>query len=115
MAAGAGPACRKEPVMRIRRHAVVLLLAGSLLGVSAAPASTFRGENPSSESRPAMRSAMDLFRHLESLLRSLWSKNGCHIDPWGMCETDPGSSGSSAPLNKEGCAIDPAGGCLAGH
>jgi hypothetical protein len=101
--------------MRIRRHTVVVLVVATLLGVSAAPASAFRGVEPSSEPRPAVRSAMDLFRHLESLLRRIWSKNGCQIDPWGTCETDPASNGFSTPVNKEGCSIDPWGGCTGGH
>ena len=83
--------------MRIRRHTVVLLVVGFLLAVSTTPASAFRGVDSGSESRPAARNAMDLFRHLESLLRRIWSKNGCHIDPLGRCVT--GSAQTSPPDN----------------
>lgn len=36
-----------------------------------------------------------------------WLKEGCGIDPWGLCKTvfSPGSS------NEEGCIIDPWGRC----
>jgi hypothetical protein len=81
--------------MRTRRQPVVLfLLVGFLLGVSAAPASEVRRVVPRDESTTAVHSAMDLLRHLENLLASFWSKNGCQIDPWGACVKDTGGSGS---------------------
>ncbi len=52
---------------------------------------------------------------------SLWAKNGCSIDPGGICAPSPNSSGHSAvPVPSgsnldEGCALDPGGRTCGGH
>jgi hypothetical protein len=50
---------------------------------------------------------------------SLWVKNGCSIDPGGLCATSP-ISHPPAPVPSEssldaGCGIDPSGGTCGGH
>lgn len=45
---------------------------------------------------------------LWSFLASLWSKNGCQVDPQGRCV--PGT-GSATPTAKNGCQVDPNGNC----
>jgi len=50
---------------------------------------------------------------------SVWAKNGCSLDPGGLCATNstsqplaPVPSGSSL---EEGCALDPGGRTCGGH
>jgi hypothetical protein len=50
---------------------------------------------------------------------NLWAKNGCSLDPGGLCAPNPTShslppvpSGSSL---EEGCSIDPGGRTCGGH
>jgi hypothetical protein len=50
---------------------------------------------------------------------SLWAKNGCSIDPGGLCATNP-TSHSLAPVPsgsslEEGCSLDPGGRTCGGH
>jgi hypothetical protein len=50
---------------------------------------------------------------------SLWAKNGCSIDPGGLCAANP-TSHSLAPVPSgnsldAGCGIDPSGGTCGGH
>jgi hypothetical protein len=50
----------------------------------------------------------DVLLRLWDRLSSLWSKNGCQIDPNGLCKSAP------APATGDnGCGIDPSGQC--GH
>jgi len=103
--------------MRNCRYTAVLLVVGFLLGASAAPASVARRAARGNETTPAVRSAMDLLHQLASLLVSLYSKEGCHIDPLGGCI--PGSAtaptGDSTSNGDVGCQIDPWGGCAGGR
>jgi hypothetical protein len=85
-------------VRSILRRTLPLLVLGLLLapGIStAAP----RAQSP----------AGNLLGWLRGTLVSLWSKNGCQVDPNGQCIT---SSGTSTPKN--GCEVDPNGRCLDG-
>ena len=61
------------------------------------------------------------FTHLGiwAWVTNLWAKNGCSIDPGGLCATNPTSqpfasvpSGSSLDA---GCGIDPGGSPCGGH
>ena len=107
--------------MRILRHTVVLLLVGLAFVVSPASALGARVTAPRDESKPTVHNALDFLHDLGSLVTSLWSKNGCHIDPWGVCVSGTGESGATAPAgdgaakSDEGCAIDPWGGCAGGR
>src|SRR6185295_2859627 len=121
MEAGVEPPSRKEPVMRTLRHIVVLLLLALTLGVSAASASGPRASAPRDEPRPAVHSALDLLHRLGSLFTSVWSKNGCEIDPLGRCVKGTGGNGATVPPGNStsngdnGCSIDPWGGCTTGR
>jgi hypothetical protein len=59
----------------------------------------------------------DLFAGAWRLLARIWSagsapqnKNGCTIDPHGLCVSQP----TTAPSPDAGCGIDPHGGCTGG-
>jgi hypothetical protein len=54
-----------------------------------------------------VRPAANFFEQAWSFLTSLWSEEGCHIDPNGDCAPE------IRPMddNDEGCRIDPNGGC----
>jgi len=82
----------------LSRKASVLLVALLLAttAVSAAPPRT----------RPALI-PMDPLAQLWSFLTSLWTENGCQVDPSGQCL--PGTVTS-----KNGCSVDPDGRCLPG-
>src|SRR5437762_14067259 len=93
----------------LRRKTVVLLL----IAVLAVPLASAAG--PHSESSgpasAALLSPLELLDHFWSFLRGAWSKEGCNIDPSGLCST-----GTSQPpvQTKEGCHIDPDGQCSTG-
>jgi hypothetical protein len=61
----------------------------------------------SAAAQEEVRPAANLFEQVWSFLTSLWSEEGCHIDPSGNCKPEP------LPTNDidEGCRIDPNGGC----
>ena len=59
--------------------------------------------------QPRLGSSLgDLFDQLWGSLISIWSENGCTIDPSGC----PSGNGGESP--DEGCTIDPDGRCLPG-
>jgi hypothetical protein len=58
---------------------------------------------------PATPSVGNLLGWLQSTLASLWSKNGCQLDPHGNCVTS-----SAISTAKAGCRLDPFGRCLDG-
>jgi len=44
------------------------------------------------------------------------AKEGCGIDPDGRCAPTPSSSGSGSTTNQDaGCGLDPNGGCMSGN
>jgi hypothetical protein len=45
-----------------------------------------------------------------SFVSSIWAKNGCEIDPNGVCVLSPATATSS----DNGCGLDPDGHCLTG-
>lgn len=118
--------------MRVFRHLVAVFVLGLIVGTPWASAA---------EPRPGARQAQgiawstpNLLDSLRNLLVSLWdtmglegthkegcmidpwgrcitepNKTGCMIDPWGRCIVSPGPSGEPAPFEETGCEIDPAG------
>jgi|SRR6202035_1873807 len=98
-------------VSSLRRTLIVLLL-GSFLGapwaaaVERRPAPTPRGQAASSAAKPSVPA------RLWGFLVSLWSDEGCGLDPSGSCK------GSLIPTqihSDAGCGIDPDGSCKGGH
>lgn len=84
------------------RKALVVLVAFFLAttAVSAEP-------RPGARARPARIVAsnpIESFSGFWSVLASLWTKNGCQVDPNGSCLP-------TAPT-KNGCSLDPSGRCL---
>jgi hypothetical protein len=57
---------------------------------------------------------LDLFSHLWSFAAQWWSKNGCSIDPNGICKSDEGQLPPPSSYTDNGCDIDPNGICAAG-
>ena len=90
-----------------RRTSILLLLAVILaapLVSSAAPRT--EGPQPVIAAEP---DSLDLLGRVWSFLRNVWSKEGCHIDPNGLCSSGKDQPSSNA---KSGCAIDPFGRCI---
>ena len=89
-----------------RRTILLLLLAAVLATPWASAAGPRAAESPSAQ---AVESApLDLLGRVWSFLRNAWSKEGCHIDPSGLCST---GTSQPPPQTKEGCNIDPSGQC----
>jgi hypothetical protein len=97
------------------RKSVVLLLA--LLLASTAVSAAPRGSHPE---RVMASDSMESFSRFWSVLASFWTKNGCSLDPNGIClpkakptkngcQMDP--DGRCLPV-KNGCQVDPDGRCL---
>jgi hypothetical protein len=99
---------------RFRTSAILVVLLAL-----AAPLCEAASQRVPGHARPSSASP-----HLPSVWRwiaSLWAKNGCGLDPGGVCTTStnptshpvaPGTSGSSADA---GCGIDPSGKPCGGH
>jgi len=93
------------------RKAFVVLVALFLVttAVSAEP-------RPGARAHSARTVAMESFSGFWSVLASFWTKNGCSVDPSGVClptkngcQMDP--DGHCLPT-KNGCQVDPNGRCL---
>ena len=93
----------------LRRKTVLFLFAVLLTAswVSAGP--RYGGAHPVRASEAVV--IPDLLSWARSLLRDVWTKTGCQIDPFGRClsGTSPVSSPSSSA--DAGCNIDPNGRC----
>jgi hypothetical protein len=87
--------------LSLRRKALLLLLCAVLVAPWAAAAP--RRSHPPQAVAPA---PLDLLGRSWSFLKSLWSEEGCDIDPDGRCLT------SAQPRTDTGCDIDPSGRCL---
>ena len=88
-----------------KTHAVrriALLLTLSLL---AAPWAFAGPSGDSGATHTALPGVRDFFLQVWSLVESLWSDEGCNIDPSGRCVPVPASLDT-------GCNIDPSGQCL---
>ena len=100
----------------LSRAAALLVLCAFLASpLTAAP--KFRSESSTTAA------ADDFFGRLRGALSSIWSKNGCQIDPFGLCGTakngcqlDPHGrclDKADTPVNtKNGCQLDPNGRCI---
>jgi hypothetical protein len=87
-----------------RRKTVLLLL----VAVLAAP-----WISAAAQTRPASVSAsapLDLFSSAWRFLTRLWTKEGCRIDPNGLCVPQLAQP-LPEPRAGEGCRIDPSGAC----
>lgn len=93
---------------RIALSKLVLVLA--LATLLAAPSTGWAaGRRFSSDGAWSRSSALeDLMATFWSYLAALWGKEGCGIDPDGLCTTDPSTTES---IDKNGCGLDPHGGC----
>ena len=87
--------------LSLPRKILLLLLCAGLVAPWAAAAAP-RQEAPKASS-PA---PLDLLSRTWGLLKSLWSAEGCGIDPDGRCRQAP------QPTTDTGCGIDPSGRCL---
>jgi hypothetical protein len=83
-------------VRSLLRRALPLLVLCLLLAAPGISTAAPRAQSP----------AGDLLGWLRGALVSLWSKNGCQLDPNGRCVT------TATPKN--GCQADPFGRCLDG-
>jgi hypothetical protein len=93
-----------------RRRTLLLLLVAGLAtpwASAAGPLSDSAGVAPAGE---LLR--LDFLGRLWSLLQSAWSKEGCRIDPNGICVPNATQPPPPPVQHKEGCRIDPSGQCL---
>ena len=89
---------------RSLRRNVLLLLLGVAVAVPW-PASA----QPAQALKPAAR--LSFFDQVWSIFRSLWSEEGCGIDPSGLCVSSPAPQPPFSIQAGEGCNIDPSGRC----
>ena len=90
-----------------RRKTLLLLLVAVL-----ATPWTLAADPPRESSRLAKTAApvpYELLRRAWSFLQSAWSKEGCHIDPSGLCLSAPAQQPTTE--TDSGCRIDPSGLC----
>ena len=90
---------------RLPRLTLALLLAVTLLTTAAAPASPLPGAGSRRTAAPAS-APLDLLGRLWSFLTGFRTKNGCSVDPNGLCASTP------TPTSENGCGLDPDGLCL---
>ena len=91
---------------RLRRKAVPLLLSCFLAFPWAAAALSHQGS--ARAVAPSASAFLDLLDRAWAFVTSGRDKEGCHIDPDGMCA--PGSPQSTIQTDS-GCHLDPDGGC----
>jgi hypothetical protein len=97
------------PHSPVSRKVAALALAGLCLAswLSASETRARPAARPSSAVTEAPRS---LVVSLWNALVSLWAKNGCHIDPNGLCSPVSGTGGSGQGVSADnGCHLDPSG------
>lgn len=112
---------------RCRMTAVLLLLLAAILAAPLAAAAAPRTEGPRLSTATAPDS-FDLLDRAWSFLRKVWSKEGCSINPNGLCWQPPAQTKDSCSINPDGqckpgtkspppaqtktsCGIDPSGQC----
>jgi hypothetical protein len=94
------------------RKTILLLL----VVVLATPWVCVAGPRAAESARPAQvlqPARFDLLTQIWNSLRSLWSDEGCNIDPNGRCAPGPAPQPPASIKTDEGCGIDPSGRCLA--
>lgn len=89
--------------MRVLRLIAVFALVLALGASQASALPAREGAGP----RQVGNHTRGVFSLLADLIVTLWSKEGCRIDPLG------GGCAPSAPETEEGCRIDPWGRCSA--
>ena len=96
------------------RRIVVLLSALSLL-LALTVSSVWAASPPAKSERPArvahQPAPASLLSRAWNLVTSLWSEEGCHIDPDGRCVTAPAPTHAVPALTDTGCNVDPDGRC----
>ncbi|HSS78726.1 MAG TPA: hypothetical protein VLV54_18550 [Thermoanaerobaculia bacterium] len=93
------------------RRTTILFLLIALFAtpwVSAAESRATERAQPGQALEPAR---FELLNQLWNTLRSLWSEEGCHIDPDGRCLTNPSPKPPPTLQTDTGCHIDPSGIC----
>ena len=80
---------------------VLVLLPWSAIAQPLKPAHKKAAVGASATAAPLTR--------LRSWFLSVWEKNGCAIDPHGLCQ--PSSVTAPQPSADNGCGIDPGGRC----
>jgi hypothetical protein len=83
----------------VRKVTVLLLLA-----VLAAPWAS-AAASQQTDARPVKVSPLELLSRFWTFVTSVWSDEGCRIDPNGGCVPEPQEEPDT------GCRIDPNGGC----
>jgi hypothetical protein len=91
-----------------RRTLVLLLLAA----IFAAPAARAAGPFSGAPGRAELPRALNLAGQLWHWLASLWSEEGCHLDPNGRCIAKPGAGDAATTQSDSGCHLDPDGRCV---
>lgn len=92
------------------RRKILLLLLVAILITPWASAASLRQQSPRGEQ--AVES-VPIFGQFWNLLRSVWEKEGCRLDPDGRCANAPAQNPPLQP--KAGCRIDPNGRCVDSH
>ena len=97
--------------MRILRPAALVLLGVTLAAPGAIAAAPRATTHPSRQGASAGKS---LVQQLQGLLVSLWSPEGCGIDPLGHSSCLPTAKATTpqVPTADAGCGMDPLGRCL---
>jgi hypothetical protein len=93
----------------MNRSAPSRLLAALALGAALLAPAAVAAPRPHPAPRvanTAQPGSLDLLSRLWAALTSLWSEEGCSIDPDGRCAAKP-----SAPSVDNGCSLDPSGRC----
>jgi hypothetical protein len=91
----------------IVRRLVVVLALSALLGSPATSLAAPRSHSAARHSRHQTAARAPLSR-LWNALVSVWEKNGCVIDPNGLCVPNSQESADN------GCGLDPYGRCIPG-
>jgi hypothetical protein len=96
--------------MRTFRRTAVLVLLALILAAPWAAALEARSERVSNEATREAQSPLDLVHSFWNLLAGAWSKEGCRIDPLGLCVKGAGTA-PQPPTSKSGCTMERLGGC----
>jgi len=91
---------------------VALLVLCVALASPLASAAAPRPQGQSFADRFTTGDAGDLFGWLRGALVSLWNKNGCQLDPHGLCVKNGCQLDPYGHCLKNGCEVDPNGSCL---
>jgi hypothetical protein len=107
------------------RRMVTVLALIAILGMPLTSLAAPRSVSGRSETRSVVPAP---FAWLWSFLGRAWTKEGCHIDPYGRCLTSPQTTDAGCSIDPygrclpgtqddtdAGCMIDPYGRCLPGH